>query len=191
MAASSVESHIRAENMSVITENRGHLPAAALIVGPSNSGKSTYLQNVVDRARSIERRVGGVISHGLWKDGAKSGFVLEAVATGEQRLFADSVARWQPLLALGRFHFSPEAIRWGITVLEESAAAELVVIDEFGLLELDGGGLWPGIEFLFRHSPAALLIAVRPSLVAAVKHRIHLFCADHRPAPLFQAGTTP
>lgn len=162
-----------------------HLPAAALVVGPPNSGKSAYLQDVVELGRSRGKHVAGVISHGIWQEGAKSGFILEAVASGERRLFAVSEPRWQPILTLGRFYFSPGAIAWGNQTLLESTAAELVVIDEFGPLELEGGGLWPGIAFLLHNSPAPLLIAVRPSLTAAVLQRIKLYNPDRRAAANF------
>lgn len=170
--------------MSGIEQGCHHL-AAALIVGRPSSGKSTYLQRMVERGRSQGKNVGGVISHGIWQEGAKSGFILEAVASGEQRLFAASEPRWQPLMTLGRFFFSPGAIAWGNQTLMESTAAELVVIDEFGPLELDGAGLWPGIAFLVRHAQAPLLIAVRPSLVTAALQRLRLAAPASRTASPF------
>jgi nucleoside-triphosphatase THEP1 len=145
----------------------------ALISGASNSGKTTYLDAVVRRALAKEATIGGLLSHGLWRDGGKAGFILESAATGERRQLADTRPLWEPRNRYGRFYFSPETIEWGNAVLETGAGSQLVVVDEWGPLELSGGGLWPGIDFLLRRHSGVLLITVRPGLLEDVRKQVH------------------
>ena len=96
--------------------------------------------------------------------------MLEAVATGERRLLADRHALDEADLTLGRYHFSGLTLDWGNLVLRRSQG--FVVVDEFGALEAEGGGLWPGIEYLLRQHASPLLLAVRSSLRTELQRRI-------------------
>ncbi len=172
-------------------------PCIALAVGRPNSGKTTWLAAIVQRARSRGIKTGGLLSHGLWVNGAKSEYELEAVDTGERRSLAclyeavpgnsssenksiNPTARPIPVvnaldgkeltITCGRFQFSRAAFDWGNKILRDSSG--MVVIDEFGPLEANGGGLWPGIDYLLRHHAGPLLIAVRPALQADLLQRI-------------------
>ncbi|HNS72122.1 MAG TPA: DUF2478 domain-containing protein [bacterium] len=142
----------------------------ALVAGRVNSGKTAYLAAVVRRARARGWPAGGLLSHGLWQEGMKTGYTLEEVSTGERRQLADEKPLDEEDLVLDRFHFSSAALVWGNAVLVKSAG--IVVVDEFGALESEGGGLWPGIDYLLRHHPGPLLIAVRPSLLRGLLERI-------------------
>ncbi len=172
-------------------------PGIALAVGRSNSGKTTWLAAIVQRARSRGIKIDGLLSHGLWVNGAKAIYELEAVATGERRPLAcmneagmggpssdeksispparSIIAVYPPggketTITCGRFLFSRTALDWGNMILRGSSG--IVVIDEFGPLEARGGGLWPGIDYLLRHHAEPLLIAVRPALQADLMQRI-------------------
>ena len=144
--------------------------AIALVAGRPNSGKTAYLTAVVRQARARGWPAGGLLSHGLWQEGMKTGYTLEEVSTGERRQLADGKPLDEEDLVLDRFHFSSAALVWGNAVLVKSAG--IVVVDEFGALESEGGGLWPGIDYLLRHHPGPLLIAVRPSLLRGLLERI-------------------
>lgn len=172
-------------------------PCIALIVGRPNSGKTAWLAAIVQRARSRGIETGGLLSHGLWVNGEKSEYELEAVATGERRPLAcmnkavpgssssdkkninptagpipvvNAPGGKELTITCGRFQFSRFAFDWGNKILRTSSG--IIVIDEFGPLEASGGGLWPGIDYLLRHHAGPLLIAVRPSLQADVLQRI-------------------
>ncbi|HPI72572.1 MAG TPA: nucleoside-triphosphatase [bacterium] len=172
-------------------------PSIALAVGRPNSGKTTWLAAIVQRARSRGLKIDGLLSHGLWVNGIKATYELEAVATGERRplarmnepatgdssldekninptagsLFAASAPDGKgSMITCGRFQFSRFAFDWGNKILRSSSG--IIVIDEFGPLEASGNGLWPGIDYLLRHHTGPLLIAVRPSLQADLLQRI-------------------
>jgi len=144
--------------------------AIAIISGRPNSGKTACLLAVIARARRLGLTCGGLVSHGLWNDGRKTGYMLEAVATGERRLLAESHPLDEADLTLDRFHFSGAGIAWGNAVLRHSRG--IVVVDEFGALEAEEGGLWPGIDYLLHNHRGSLLIAVRPALRRELLARI-------------------
>lgn len=143
-----------------------------LIVGRPDSGKTTYLDQVVRHARTRGICVGGLLSHGLWEEGLKKGFVLEDAASGARRILAGCRPEGDCTLLYGRFYFSPAAFAWGNAILAESAGIGLVVVDEYGPLEQQGVGLWPGIQALLNRHTGPLLLTVRPALRPGLHQRI-------------------
>ncbi|HNW58670.1 MAG TPA: nucleoside-triphosphatase [bacterium] len=146
--------------------------ALALVVGRPDSGKTAWLDAVVQRARSRGLQAEGLLSRGIRNNGRKSGFFLEDVASGERRLLAQERPDSERTLFYGRFYFAPATFAWGNAVLQACAGTGTVVIDECGPLELSGAGLWPGIRFLLRHHVGPILIAVRPGLQTEVRQKI-------------------
>ena len=146
--------------------------AIALVSGRPNSGKTACLLAVIARASARGLTCSGLVSHGLWNNGRKTGYMLEAVATGERRLLAEGHPDQEHTLFYGRFYFSQDIFAWGNTILGEAAGSGVVVVDECGPLEMNGSGLWPGMEYLILHHTGPLLISVRPSLQADLRRKI-------------------
>ncbi len=149
----------------------------ALVTGRPNSGKTAYLQAVLQCARRLGRSTGGVLSHGIWTAGGKTGFILEIVATGEMHHLANDKNIFADAVSYGRFFFAANVFKIAAEAIKSGSGSNLVVIDEFGPVEAAGGGLWPGIEYLLRHHDGCLVISVRPALVEELKQRIKLFSA--------------
>lgn len=144
----------------------------ALVVGPSNSGKTAYLESILRRSRLRGKFVGGLLSHGLWVNGDKSGFNLEMVASGAVHALATMEPHGANDLRCGRFYFAPAVLELAANELINCAGDRVVVVDEFGPLEAAGQGLWAGIDCLLRNHAGCLLIAVRPALLAELQQRI-------------------
>jgi len=144
----------------------------ALVVGGRDSGKTSYLEFILRRARAQGKRVGGVLNLGIRPLLEKTGFILEVVATGDRYPLADRQRHSETDIASGSFFFSLRTLTIAVEALKASAEADVIVVDEFGPLEKRGQGLWPGIEYLLHNHPGCLIITVRHRLLADLQRII-------------------
>lgn len=146
-------------------------PPLFLVSGPSGSGKTGFLTAVAAalKERGVEAR--GILSPGTWKDGVRDRFSIESLGEGTRRELSrrEGPAAW-PRLA-GPFHFSPEGTAFGRDVLSRAAGADVLIVDEVGPLELEGGGWAAELDRLYALREGPMLWAVRESLVEAVQAR--------------------
>jgi nucleoside-triphosphatase THEP1 len=72
---------------------------------------------------------------------------------------------------VGSFHFLEEGQRLGRQALEAAATegADLIIVDEFGPLELACGGWRPAVDALVHTGRAPVVIVVRRELAGAVR----------------------
>jgi len=140
-----------------------------LIVGGRNSGKTTYARTLAERARRAGWAIAGFLSEAEWEGDVKARYFLRDLADPATRTL---LAAREPLPGLdsrvGRHFLSRTALAAAYASLRRSLAADLICIDEFGPLELRGGGFRPAFHFLLQHYRGILLITVRPALQAAV-----------------------
>jgi nucleoside-triphosphatase len=137
-----------------------------LWVGPKHSGKTTTATEMVESLRSDGHSVGGILAPSLYRDGRLVGFDVVDVFSG----------RRGPLLRLGRpgdvgpFVFEAEGVGLGESALASSYCrqSDLIIIDEFGPLELAGRGWREAIDRLVEANDSLLLLVVRQSLCTTV-----------------------
>jgi nucleoside-triphosphatase THEP1 len=139
-----------------------------ILSGPVQSGKTTAAQNLLTRARANGRSVAGILAPSIRLDGRLIGFEVVDVASGRRtRLATRSPGDVHPPLP---FEFHDEGLELGASALtcDEAMKADLVVVDEFGPLELSGRG-WRGpVDALAKRAAGLILLVVRQSLVARV-----------------------
>jgi nucleoside-triphosphatase len=139
-----------------------------LWTGPQHCGKTTALARLVERVRSMGYRVAGFLAPSLWRDGSLIGFDIVSVATGLRRPLA---SRTQPTAAdVGRYAFNPESLEWGREILGEqtTADADLIVVDEFGPLEVRGSGWRIAVDHLLDAARGVVLLVVRHNMAETV-----------------------
>ena len=151
-----------------------------LWVGPKHSGKTTAATALAKRARAEGFRVAGVLSTAIYEAGTLTGFDVVDVATGLRVPLARRGERSR--LQAGLFGFRPGGLELGRAALTSGAArsADLVLVDEFGPLELRGAGWRPAVDTLLPTAVGAVLLVVRERLADGVA-RLY---GCHRPRAL-------
>ena len=140
------------------------LATVVLWVGPKHSGKTTALVRLVEAATGRGFAVAGLLAPAIYRDGLLAGFDAVDVATGRRRPLARRAEDGKG--DAGRFTFRPDGLDFGRAALGADAArsAALVVVDEFGPLELRDAGWRAAVDRLLALSTGTVLLVVREEL---------------------------
>jgi nucleoside-triphosphatase THEP1 len=150
-------------------ENSLHLSIRSkvyLLTGEQGAGKTTYLANAIPRMRAKGLTVGGILAHVLYADSKRIGYDVENVLTGERLPLCrtDRVGSGQ---IIGPFAFLEAGLALGEQALAPTAIerCDVVIVDEVGPLELQGGGWARSVHRLLETDGKRILLVVRPALV--------------------------
>ncbi len=119
-----------------------------IISGPTRSGKTTFLKEVILQIKNTDpnKRIGGLIAHGMDVNGYRFGFNIEDITTGEKAYLCSQEPE-DGAIKIGRFYFSTKGLEFGNKALTKHLDnLDLLVIDEVGYLELQGKGWFESIE---------------------------------------------
>lgn len=140
-----------------------------LVTGKRGSGKSTLCHSLAEAARRAGWDVAGVVSLACLEGGHKTGIDCVDMRSGQRRRLASRrhtrvVATGE--VVTGAWAFDDDALAWGNTILRESGACDLLIVDELGPLEFECHRGWTnGLQAVtagnFRHA----LVVVRPELL--------------------------
>jgi nucleoside-triphosphatase len=139
-----------------------------LWMGEKHSGKTTGATRLVKLARAEGFEVAGVLAPSLYRDGTLMGFDVLNLRNGARAPLArrdTNAGQTEP------FAFIDDGLRLGIAALSREAvtSADLVIVDEFGPLELRGRGWRGSVDSLLASASAAILLVVRRELVESVQ----------------------
>ncbi len=135
------------------------------VVGTKNAGKTTFLEYLISRARKRHLAVAGFLSRGEVRDGHKRAYFLEDINTGERQLLAMD-ARWpEAFIQYGSYYFNPKVFKRGNQLLLNNMNMDVLVLDEFGPLELRGEGFRWAFDRILQEYRGIFMIAVRPSIL--------------------------
>ena len=139
-----------------------------LWTGKKHSGKTTGAAKLVRIAHNEGFDVAGLLAEALYLNGRLIGF--DAIdLRNETRA---------PLARLkknggktGRFDFVTEGVKLGSAALSPASTefTDLIVVDEFGPLEMNFQGWRKNVDLLVRSSKAVILLVVRQELVRQVR----------------------
>lgn len=144
-------------------QTRQHI---CFLTGPPQCGKTSFLLNILAELRREGWRLGGFAAHGLWRDGLRSGFDLEVLATGER---VPLTGRSPDCPERGGYIFYPAGFAVGLQALAPAALndKDLITVDEIGWLEVRGDGFGPALPELIL-TPAPQIWIVRDAMLEGV-----------------------
>jgi len=139
-----------------------------LWTGPKHCGKTTRAAKLAQAAKQHGFRVAGLLAPSVYRDGRLTGFDALDLQSGARSALA--VRRDDPGDA-GPFHFLEEGLRLGRLALDVATTegADLVIVDEFGPLELACGGWRNAVDSLIHACRVSLILVVRRELAEAVR----------------------
>lgn len=153
--------------------NRVYPNKIFIITGDRQSGKTTFLKELVTLVEKSKLPLAGFIAEGLWDNNQqRSGFNLVTLPKKESILLCDrSTKEW---LKIHSLFFNPTAISLGKSALQNILANAVVFIDEIGRFELEGK-LWSDdLSALLSAHNGPIVLSVRNVFVDEVKKRWNL-----------------
>jgi nucleoside-triphosphatase THEP1 len=141
---------------------------AILWTGPKHSGKTTSAANLADEARERQFRVAGILAPSIYADGRLVGFDILDLRTGDRTLLAKR--RSKPDKSAG-FAFTRDGRKLGKEALkiQKSKPPQLIIVDEFGPVELAGRGWRKQVDSIMLCTDALKVFVVRDELARRVQ----------------------
>ncbi|MCD6386338.1 DUF2478 domain-containing protein [Candidatus Sumerlaeota bacterium] len=134
-----------------------------------NSGKSRWAKALVSLLKeNTSITIGGIINNAIFENNVKIGYLCESLLTGATEVFArrsqkkendDDIICGQWVILSKGMRFAQQAL-----LQAHKEHPDLVVIDEFGLLEKDGKGLRNEIDKIVSSSNNVLIVVRKPLL---------------------------
>ncbi|MHC4158029.1 MAG: nucleoside-triphosphatase [Planctomycetota bacterium] len=139
-----------------------------LWVGPKHSGKTTTVGELARKAKNKGVNVAGVLAPSVYDDEHLAGFEVVDLRTGKRLPLA---ARKINQNQQGGFNFTQTGLEFGKNALSIEAikSAELIIVDEFGPLELQGQGWRKDIDLILSNIDALIVLVVRNEIAEKVQ----------------------
>ena len=136
--------------------------------GPKHSGKTTTLTSLIYLARLKGIAVAGILAPSVYIDDKLVGFDIVDLATNQRSCLSRHDA--QGTETVGQFVFTDQGLEFGRSALQSAATstAELIVVDEYGPLELAHRGWRIQVDRLIAETSGIILLVVRESLAEGV-----------------------
>ncbi|MCD6345952.1 MAG: hypothetical protein J7L96_00885 [Bacteroidales bacterium] len=149
-----------------------HMPTVYLMIGDSETGKTTYLSNLANELRKRKVRVGGFLAVGVHVGDQRTGYGLLSVEHNTKAGFCqtDFHEGWSHV---GRFYVDPAGEKFGHELIRKAIKNQLavVIIDEVGPLEMQNKGWADDLQELSQHADIVQVWAVRNKLVEKVSRK--------------------
>jgi nucleoside-triphosphatase THEP1 len=131
---------------------------------PEHSGKTAAALRLAQLARGRGFDVAGLLAPSVYVDGRLAGFEALDLRSGKKVGLAKRVPGAS---GPGRFAFTAEGVGFARAALDPASveSADLVVVDEFGPLEMAGGGWRRELDSLLAATDVPILLVVRRELL--------------------------
>jgi len=139
-----------------------------LWTGEKHSGKTSSVAELAGTVRKEGFSVAGLLALSLYDNGKLVGFDAFDLQSEKRALLARRQINKNETVP---FTFIPDGLKLGRSALSLAAtkSANLIIVDEFGPLELDRRGWRKNVDSLLASSNAVILLVVRQELIDAVK----------------------
>jgi nucleoside-triphosphatase THEP1 len=135
-----------------------------ILTGPVHSGKTTLLRKAVKKLMALNVPVSGFLSLALYEGNRILGYDLYEIRTNQSTPFLrkEGQDKWE---RIGDYFFLPEGLAKAKKIISTHTPSQWLFVDEIGLLELSGKGVWPVLKkVLFLSRPHILIVVRRPVL---------------------------
>jgi len=138
-----------------------------VLTGPSGAGKSTVCGGVIKEVLDSGKTVGGVST----VKGTDGDLTVIDLLTGNTACLATKKERESGSKVCG-YGFSGDGIQFGRQAIENAATADLLVVDEIGPLEGNGGGFDNVFGLLASGVVKNVVLVIREEMLPVFRDRL-------------------
>ncbi len=130
-----------------------------IITGPRRAGKSTLCMQILQYLRNHHKNVGGVITT---QNSSKWIYLVQA-----DRKIRFEARIDEECIQVGKFRIHKGNMQQAVNHIIKSLENEYLFIDEIGILEMNKGGFYPGLERGFSRGEGNMFV-VRESILEEI-----------------------
>jgi len=134
-----------------------------IISGDTQSGKSSFLTKIQKALEKKSINQVGFIADSIYENNEINGHIINDLTTGESFRISYREEK-ENAQKIGRFYLLDEGLEFGkkiISKINSSSSNHVVIIDEIGKLEIDGGGWSAEVHELLKDKNKAIILIVR------------------------------
>lgn len=146
-----------------------------IITGKKGEGKTTFLLEMVNNFKEKKAETAGILQLGFWENNKRHHFDIIDIKTN-QRMELCNIVDNENQQKFGSFYFNNNAFDFGKKALstESVTNANIVFIDEVGMLEIQDKGWAESVTNLLESFQKTIVLAVREDFVMAVTEKWQL-----------------
>lgn len=144
-----------------------------IVTADRGSGKTTFIKEIVSILEEKKIPITGFYAEGTWDSNhVRNTFTLTLLPSRENVMLCDSSTNsW---ILQGRFRFNPNALAKGKNAIKSATKGSIVVIDEIGILELNGSIWSDALTEIINRDENSVIISVRRHFLEDVKGKWNL-----------------
>jgi len=144
-----------------------------VVTADRGSGKTTFIKEIATILEEKKIPYSGFYAEGTWdSQKVRNTFTLTLLPSKESTLLCDTTTDSWPLH--GRFRFSPDAIGKGTETILNAPARTIVIIDEIGVMELNGEVWSTALTKILAKNQNPVIISVRKHFLSDVQRKWNL-----------------
>ena len=146
-----------------------------IVCGPVGGGKTIFTRNITEFLKDQDIISEGILSERIMEGSDTTGYDIVDITTGKREVFLRENEKCGKE-TIGKFNISQGGLEKGRSILRDLVYRDtgIVIIDEVGLLELQGRGWHDSIIELLNKSSNHILMTVRDKYVDEVKEKWNL-----------------
>jgi nucleoside-triphosphatase THEP1 len=138
-----------------------------VLTGPVHGGKTTFLERSLARWAARGLTPGGFLSVAVTGAGGATDYDLLELKTSRRHPYLRREGE-PDAERIGPFFFVPTTLERARSIIREADPRELLIVDEVGPLELQGGGLWTVLQEALARPGVRFLLVVREEILEDV-----------------------
>jgi nucleoside-triphosphatase THEP1 len=156
-----------------------------VVKGKIDSGKTTVIKELIENLKRKNIQIGGIYTQKVFENEERVGYDVVDAKTNTAKTFL-RIDHCETCEKIGIFSIFPDGVKRGEESLhlEKTTDDQLVVIDEVGMLELNGKGWANRLDHLIKSGRNHLLIAVRDEFSEEVLKKWNILHATVFEAPV-------
>ena len=155
--------------MELHEKKQNNLQKIIIVTGERGEGKTTFVKKIIDVLKDEGLETKGFLSLALFDDEIKIGYNLLNIPDNKVASFIRT-NEFQGMVKFRKYYFSNEGIIWGNKILlsYKKNTSDILVIDEIGPLELEGGGWAESLNELVKLPQFKMIWIVRKEILEEV-----------------------